>query len=291
MILITGATGNVGKEVIKKLAESKRPIRAFVRNRTQAREIAYPGVEIVEGDFAKPKTFTRALEGVESLFLLIPSSAEVEQQQCDFADAAQKSKVKHIVKLSQLGASSGAPGRFQRYHGAVENYILKLKIPHTFLRPNLFMQGLLNFRPTIASQGVFFAPLTHARISVVDVRDIGAVAAKTLTEPKHEGKIYELTGPEALTHAEMAEQLSQAVGKPIKHVEVSSEVMKEALLKNGMPAWQAEGVLEDYERYRKGEGEQVSPAVAEITGYEATYFAQFALDNSAKFAGKAAGKT
>jgi len=290
MILVTGATGNVGTEVIKKLAESKRPIRAFIRNRTQASHITQPGVEIVEGDFAKPKTFARALDGVETLFLLTPSSAEAEQQQCNFVDAAQKSKVKHIVKLSQLGASSNAAGRFQRYHGAVENYITKSKIPYTFLRPNLFMQGLLNFRPTIASQGVFFGPVSQARISIVDVRDIGAVAAKTLAEPRHEGKAYDLTGPETLTQAEMAEQLSQAVGKPIKHVEVSPEVMKEALSKNGMPAWQAEGVVEDYERYRKGEGEHISSAIHDITGYEATYFAQFALDNAAKFAGKAAGK-
>jgi len=206
-------------------------------------------------------------------------------------DAALKSKVKRIVKLSQLGANEKSPGRFQRHHGAVEQYITKSKIPYTFLRPNLFMQGLLNFRPTIASQGVFFAPVSQARISVVDVRDVGEVAAKTLSEPNHEGRAYELTGPESLTHAEMAEQLSQAVGKPIKYVEVSPEVMKEALVKNGMPGWQADGVVEDYEHYQKGEAEQVSSAVRDITGYEATYFAQFALDNSARFAGKAAGKT
>jgi uncharacterized protein YbjT (DUF2867 family) len=291
MILVTGATGNVGKEVIKQLAQNKQPARAFLRNRTQAREIALPGVEMVEGDFAKPKTFARAMDGVETVFLLTPSSAEAEEWQCDFVDAALKSKVKRIVKLSQLGANTKAPGRFQRYHGTVENYIIKSKIPYTFLRPNLFMQGLLNFRPTIASQGVFFAPVSHTRISIVDVRDIGEAAAKILTEPNHEGRTYELTGPEALTHAEMAEQLSQAVGKPIKHVEVSAEVMKEALLKNGLPAWQADGVVEDYEYYRKGEAEQVSSAVRDITGYEATYFAQFALDYSGKFAGKAAGKT
>jgi len=173
----------------------------------------------------------------------------------------------------------------------VENYIIKSKIPYTFLRPNLFMQGFLSFRHTIASQGMFFAPASHARISVVDVRDIGEVAAKTLAEPGHEGKTYDLTGPEALTHAEMAEQLSQAVGKPIRHVDVSPEVMKEALIKNGLPVWQAEGVAEDYEHYRKGDGQEVSSAIRDITGYEATYFAQFALDHAARFAGKAAGKT
>jgi len=290
MILVTGATGNIGTEVIRKLAEGKHPTRAFVRNRTQAREIALPGVEIVEGDFTKPKTFARAFEEIETLFLLTPSSADAEQQQCNFVDAAKNSKVRRIVKLSQLGAGTHASGRFQRYHGAAEQYILKSKIPCTFLRPNLFMQALLKFRPTIASQGVFFAPVSQARISVVDVRDIGAVAAKALTETKHEGKTYDLTGPEALTHAEMAEQLTQAVGKPIKHVEVSPEVMKEALLKNGLPAWQAEGVIEDYEHYRKGEAEHVTSAIRDVTGYEATYFAQFALDNATRFAGKAAGK-
>ena len=116
------------------------------------------------------------------------------------------------------------------------------------------------------------------------------MAAKVLTEPKHEGIAYDLTGPEALTHAEMAEQLSQAVGKPIKHVEVSPTAMKEALLNSGFPTWQAEGIVEDYDHYRKGEAEMVSPAIREITGYEPTYFAQFALDNAARFAGKAAGK-
>ena len=246
---------------------------------------------MVEGDFAKPKTFARALEGVEALFLLTPSSEHAEEQQCTWVDAARKSKVRHIVKLSQMGADEEAQGRFRRYHGAVESYIIESRIPYTFLRPNLFMQGLLNFRPTIASQGIFFAPVSQARISVVDIRDIGAVAARTLIEPNHEGKEYDLTGPEALTHAEMAEQLSQAVGKPIRHVEVTSEIMRDALLKSGISEWQADGIVEDYEHYRKGEGERVTSTVRDITGYEATWFAQFALDYSGKFASKAAGKT
>lgn len=290
MILVTGATGTVGTEVVRKLAEGKHPTRAFVRNRTQARQVAHPGVEVVEGDFTKPKTFTHALEGVETLFLLIPSSEHVEEQQCSFVEAARKSNVKHIVKISQLGAHEKAHGRFQRYHGAVENYIIKSKIPYTFLRPNLFMQGLMNFRPTIASQGVFFAPISHARISLVDVRDIGKVAAKTLTEPHPDNRVYELTGPEALTHAEIAEQLSQAVGKPIRHVEVSSETMKDALLKSGIQEWQADGIVEDYEHYRKGEAEQVTTAIRDVTGHDATSFAQFALDYSGKFASKAVGR-
>ena len=120
MILITGAAGNVGAELIKKLSERGTPARAFVRNRAQARAIALPGIEIVEGDFTKPETLTRALVGVDRLFLLIPSSSQVEKQQRGFVDAAKRSGVRHIVKLSQLGADTHSPGRFQRYHGAVE---------------------------------------------------------------------------------------------------------------------------------------------------------------------------
>jgi uncharacterized protein YbjT (DUF2867 family) len=150
-----------------------------------------------------------ALDGVDRLFLLIPSSSEVEQQQRHFVDAAKRSKVRHLVKLSQLAADEHAAGRFQRYHAAVEKHILKSDIPYTFLRPNLFMQGLFNFRSTIASRGAFYAPGGDARVSIVDVRDIASIAAKALTELGHAGKTYDITGPEALTHAEMAQQLSK----------------------------------------------------------------------------------
>jgi uncharacterized protein YbjT (DUF2867 family) len=288
MILVTGATGNIGKELVKILPGKGRPIRAFVRNRAQANAIALPGVEFVEGDFANPKTFTRALVNIDHLFLLIPSSSEVEQQQRNFVDAAKHAGIRHIVKLSQLGADENAAGRFQRYHALVEKHILKSGIPYTFLRPNLFMQGLLNFRSPIASQGAFYAPAGDAKVSVVDVRDIASIAARVLTESGHEGKIYDITGPEALTHAEMADQLSSALGKPIKFVDVPPEAMRQALLSFGMPAWQADGLVEDYEHYRRGEAAFLTSIVREITGCEPTTFSQFAKDYAARFVGKSA---
>ena len=230
MILITGATGNVGVELVKKLAGGRQRVRAFVHRRASARSIALPGIEIIEGDFAQPATFTRALVGIERLFLLIPSSSQVEQQQRNFVDAAKRSNVRHIVKLSQFAADESAPGRFQRYHGAVENYIRESCIPFTFLRPNLFMQGLLNFRSVISSRGSLYAPAGNAKVSVVDVRDIASLAARALTESGHEGKIYDITGPQALTHAEMADQLSWALAKPIKYVDVPPAAMKKRCL-------------------------------------------------------------
>jgi uncharacterized protein YbjT (DUF2867 family) len=168
MILVTGATGTVGAELVKRLSERGMPARAFVRNRAQAHATALPGIEIIEGDFTKPETFTRALVGVERLFLLIPSSSQVERQQRSLVDAAKSSGVRHIVKLSQLGADTHSPGRFQRYHGAVENHILRSGIAHTFLRPNLFMQGLLNSDPRFRRK-VHYSPRPETPKSVLSM--------------------------------------------------------------------------------------------------------------------------
>jgi uncharacterized protein YbjT (DUF2867 family) len=288
MILITGATGNNGAELIKRLSANGTAVRAFVRDKRKAHMIALPGVEIVEGDFSKPETFTPALTGVDRLFLLIPSSADVEAQQRNFADAAKHNGVKHIVKLSQLGADVHSSGRFQRYHGAVEEHIRNSGMNYTFLRPNLFMQGLLNFRSTISAQGVFYVAAGKAKVSIVDVRDIAAVAARVLTERGHEGEIYDITGPESLTHAEMADLLSEAAGRSVKYVDISPDSMRQGLLGIGMPVWQADGLVEDYEIYRRGEAGNITSTVQEVTGNAPTRFVQFARDYAREFRGQTA---
>jgi uncharacterized protein YbjT (DUF2867 family) len=123
------------------------------------------------------------------------------------------------------------------------------------------MQALLNFRSALSSQGTLFAAARNAKGSVADVRNIASVAERALTESGHEGKIYDITGPEALTHAQMAEQLSQGLDKPIKYVDVPLEAFREALLSFGLPPWQAERVVEDYEQYRRGEASLVTTTV------------------------------
>lgn len=289
MILVTGATGKIGFELIKRLFDRSLPVRVFVRDRSRARAIAFPGIEFVEGDFARPDTFTRALDGVDHLFLLIPSSANVELQQRNFVDAAKRARVKHIVKLSPLDANAGAPGRFPRYHAGVEQHILKSRVPYTFLRSNLVMQALLHFRSTIASQGTFSAPAGNTRVSVIDVRDIASVAVAALTCSEHENQTYELTGPEALTHAEMATELSETFGRPVKYVDVPPETMLQMLLDSRMPAWQAAGVIEDYDHYRRGEAAAITSAVRDVTQSQPTRFSQFAADYARQFLAQAVG--
>src|SRR5215212_6875442 len=216
MILVTGATGNNGTEIVKRLAaKADVQVRAMVRNRDRAGAITLPQVEVAEADFDRPATLLSALAGVGRAFLLTHSSERAQAQQIAFIDAARQSGVAQIVKLSQFDADVNAPGRFQRYHAVVEAALQESGLAYTILRPNLYMQGLFNFRSTIATQNAFYAAAGDAKVSVVDVRDIADVAVAALTEPGHEGKLYELTGPQALTHAEMAEALSKALGRQV----------------------------------------------------------------------------
>lgn len=214
----------------------------MVRSRERASVIAATNVEVIEGDFDLPATLLEAVAGVERAFLLTSSSERAEAQQIAFIDAARQSGVAHIVKLSQFGAEATSTGRFQRYHAAVEAALQASGIAYTFLRPNLFMQGLLNFRSTIATQSAFYAAASDGKVSAVDVRDIAEVAVAALTEAGHEGKTYELTGSQALTHTEMAEHLSRVLGRTIAFVDTSPEAMYDTLLNIGFPVWQAEGL-------------------------------------------------
>lgn len=292
MILVTGATGNNGLEILKQLSAQNLPVRAMVRNshserlhqRDRATAIStLPNVEIVAGDFDRPETLLNALAGVDRAFLLTNSTERAEAQQLAFVDAAKQSGVKHIVKLSQYAATAESPVRFLRYHAAVEAAIQASGMDYTFLRPNLFMQGLLNFRSTIATQNAFYAAIGDAKVSIVDVRDIAEVAVAALKQSGHEGKIYDLTGPEALTHADMAERFSVALDRPIAFVDIPPEAMREAVIGFGMPAWQADGLLEDYAHYRRGEAAAIASGVQDATGKAPRRFEDFARDYAAMF--------
>ena len=285
-LLITGATGNIGTELTKLLAAQGQPFRAMVRNpddqSAQALR-ALAGAEVVAGDFNDAVSLDQALAGIERAFLLTNSTAQAENQQLRFVAAARQAGVRHLVKQSQWAARADSPVRFLRYHAAVEQAIRATGLAYTFLRPNLFMQGLLAFKDAVKKQGQIFAPIGEAKISAVDVRDIAAAAAASLTEDGHENKIYDLTGPAALTHAEMAAELAAALGRPVAFVDVTSADLQHYLLQTGMDPWQAEGLLEDYAHYYLGEAAEVAPGVRQATGQLPRDFATFAHDYAGAF--------
>lgn len=192
MILITGASGTVGREVVAALEGRGAPVRAGYRTRPQN---VPAGVESVALDYDRPETIRPALPGVETLFLL---SNTVDPERA-VVDEARRAGVKRVVKLSvRRAAEEGYT--FGRWHRAVEKHIEASGLAWTFLRPSGFMQNFVNYMgETIRRESTIHSSARVGAVAHIDARDIGAVAADVLTESGHEGQAYELTGPAALT--------------------------------------------------------------------------------------------
>jgi uncharacterized protein YbjT (DUF2867 family) len=276
-VLVTGATGSTGSALLELLVSRGVGVRAMVRREGDATRLAAMGVDAVIADFDDEAASGNALQGVDRVYVVTPSSERAEDQQRRFIEVAAATGVQQVVKLSQLGADESSPVRFLRWHAAVERRIRELGVGYTFLRPNLFFQGLFAFAGTIAD----------ARVSAVDVRDIAAVAAAALTEPGHEGQTYTITGPAAITHSDIAEALSATTGREIEFVDVPPEEFR-ASLAGVLPDWQLDGLVEDYAHYRRGEAADVLSTVIDVTGVEPRDIADFARDYADRFTTPAA---
>jgi uncharacterized protein YbjT (DUF2867 family) len=222
------------------------------------------------------------MRGVERMFLLCAPVPDLAALEGNAIDAAKAAGVKHIVKLSVIGAAEAAH-TFAKPHHDVEEKLRKSGIRWTLLRCNGFMQNFLQFAGTIKSQDAFYSSGEKSKASWVDVRDIAEVAAKALTSAGHEGKAYELTGPEALSYGEIATKLSAALGRQIKYIAITPEQQREALLKAGLPQYSVDAILDLMRYYDSGNAERVSGDVERVTGRKATSFDQFARDFAAAF--------
>jgi uncharacterized protein YbjT (DUF2867 family) len=277
-ILVTGATGNVGSEVIKQLSSVTRDvnIKAAIHSVENAKKVRDDNkVEAVKIDYNKPEILAAAFKDTDKLFLLTHDSPKSAEHTSNLVSEAKKAGIRHIVKQSIMGADFKADVGIMRLHSQAEKIIEESGIPYTFLRPNEFMQNFINFHSP-----------SNAKVSLVDVRDIAAVAVKALTENgnnKHNNKIYLITGPEALSYHQMAEILSNATGKKISYVNISEEEARAAMKEIGMDDWLINTISELYDYFRKGYASQVFSAVEEVTGKKPISFSQFAKDYAETF--------
>ena len=287
MILVTGATGLNGSELVRRLSARGVPVRGLVRNTAKAGALStLPNVEIVEGDMAQPETLGGALQGVERAMLISSSDPAMFEVQSNFIEAARKAGVKYVVKLSGIMPEVDSPFRFARMHGEIERRLEASGMAFTNLRAGEFFPAYFRQVRSIVAKGALMLPMENARIASIDIGDIAEVAATILTGSGHEGKTYPLTGPEALSMAEVAEMLSAATGKPIQYVNVAPEEAKRANLAAGMPPYTADALFELFAERRKGKESQVSPVIPTIFGWQATRFDEFAARNAAIFRGE-----
>ena len=209
MILVTGATGLTGSELVRRLSAKGIPSRALVRNPAKATHLALlPNVEVVEGDMARPDSLTEALRGVDRAMLISSSDPTMVETQSSFIDAAKKAGVRHVVKLSGIIPELDSPFRFARMHAEIEQRLEASGVPFTHLRAGEFMPSYFRQVPSIVNRGILALPMADARIASLDIGDLAEVSIAVLTTSGHEGKTYPITGPESLSMSEVAEKLS-----------------------------------------------------------------------------------
>jgi uncharacterized protein YbjT (DUF2867 family) len=287
MILVTGATGHVGSELVRLLAAAGTPARALVHSPDKAAPIQRLGLETAVGDFEQPDTLDAAMAGCDRLFLLSPPTPRQPQQEQQVIDAAKRAGVAHVVKQSVPWADDPDAGLvFCRWHGQVEQHLEGSGLSYTLLRPSNFMQNFLMSAQPVADQGVLYGMTGEGRVAFIDTRDIAAVAAELLTSPGHQGTSYTLTGPEALTSAEVAERLSAATGHQVRYVDLPPEAFGQALAGAGLPGWLVDGLIEGNTMMAAGHAATVTDEVAKVAGRPPRTFEQFAADHRLEFGGQ-----
>ena len=271
MILVTGATGRNGSELTKVLSSKGVPVRALVHSPAKV-GLLPAGVEPVVADFTQPDFLAASLDGVDRAFLVTPPNEQAHVWQQHFIGAAQKAGVRHVVKLSMLGADANSRSRFQRQHGEIEQVLEQSGMNWTHLRPNFFMQTVAQY---IVGDD-FYAIEGERRVSVVDIRDVVRIAAAALTEPGHHGRAYEITGPAELSFPEIATQCSDATGRHLRLVTLPFQQAREVMASGGFPAWNIEGIVELHRWMETSSAATITDEVQRVGGEATHTFAQFA---------------
>jgi uncharacterized protein YbjT (DUF2867 family) len=285
-ILITGATGNVGGAALDNLGSTGAEVRALAHDEAKAQSLRDRGVETVVGNFLRPETLGPALEDVSTVFLLTPIHPQQVPQATNVIKVAKETgNDPRIVRLSVHQASHEAPTRISRQHAQIEDELASSGLPYTLIRPQSFMQNTLMTARTVASEGRIYQPFGNGRLGMIDARDIGEVAAKVLTEVGHGGEVYTLTGPAAISFYDVAQTLSEVLGKEVRYVPISLEKAKEAMLSRGIPEWRADALNEYAKAHSEGYSDWTTDDFERLTGHAATSYKKFASDFAQVFRG------
>lgn len=266
MICVTGATGTVGRELVQQLLAKGASFFIMARNEEAARKQFGDGVAIRTGDFSDVAGMTAIFKDVDRLFLLCAPGPFMADLESNAVAAAKAAGVRHVVKISAPGAATDAPAELLRMHGRVEAAIEQSGMAWTHLRPNGFMQNLWGPTQGIRKDASFRLSVGDATVPFVDATDIAAVAAAVLTEPGHEGKIYDITGSEAPTYHEVARVFAEALGRPVAYHPLSKDDCRALFLSEGLPEGLVGELVGYFELMAGGHAGKPTSAVRDVTG-------------------------
>lgn len=277
MILVTGATGNVGSEAARLLAARHQPTRALVRDPARA---PHGDIEIATGDFDRPDTLDAAMRGIDTVLLVSPA---VSAQEIAVIDSAARQGVSHVIKVTSK-ASADSPVDRRRGQAQIEAHLKATDLAYTLLRSNAYMQNLLALAPMIRQTGGFVMSAGDGQVGMIDARDVAATAAVIATAPKeHAGRTYRLTGPRLITYTDIAEELSAALGHPVEYRQISPGEHRAAMIQAGIPEAVATSNAQAFGLIAEGDAAWLSNDVKSITGTAPRPLRTFIADNVQAF--------
>lgn len=282
-ILVTGATGTIGRHVVPALAHHGHRPLAFGRD-PQRLAATHPGIQARVGDFGDPETLRAAMTGVDSVFLASPNTPDQVQHECAVIDAAAACGVRRIVKLSARGADETSPVAFWQWHAAIESHLKRSGVPYVALRPGFSMANVLGHADQVRDHDILPAPALATPVAMVHPADVAEVAAHLLaTDPFPTERVLELTGPQAVTFTQLAELLTDVAARPIAYAGGTDDQVRQSLDQRGVPAFVTDQILAIFDQLRTGAQAATTSAVTDVLGRPGRPVGAFLAENAAAF--------
>ena len=282
-ILVSGATGNTGSAVVNGLKTRGLDFAAMVRDPAKKEGLENDGIEAVLADFTDKATVKAALKGIDKAFLVCPPHPDMMQMEFNFIDEAIAAGLSHLVYISVIDVSETSPPHLGKWHVAVEEKLKNSKISYTILKPHSFMQNLLMNIPTVKAQGAIYTPMGDGKIPFVDARDIGEVAAQILASPAdYAGQTFNITGPTTHSFHDVANMLSDLVGKEVKYIAVPGDAAKQGMMGAGLPEWLADDLVDLNRKWSQGEASP-DPSAENILGKQGRTLLDFLQEHAFLF--------
>ncbi|WP_175917480.1 NmrA family NAD(P)-binding protein [Burkholderia pyrrocinia] len=273
-ILVTGATGNIGRELVTQLKAAGAHV---IASSNSGRVVE--GVETRRADLADAASLAHAFQGIDTLFLLLPLQADMVTLAGNAVAAARAAGVTHIVRSSGAGADAASPVAIGRVQGEIDRLVMESGIAYTITRPNCFMQNFVTFYADMIRGGALYLPQGDGKVSFVDVRDIAAVNATILRHPAdHAGRIYELTGGEALSNADVVARIGTVLGRKVEYVPVTDDAAIASMRAAGADAWSIDVLMSLNRMIAAGHAAAVSADVQALLGRAPIAFERFVAD-------------
>ena len=277
-ILVPGATGNIGSQLVPKLAAHEGiEVRAMVRDEAKAASLKEAGAELSIGLYEEADSVGAAVEGIDTMVLITAPNPDAHEQASAVLSAAKDAGVRKVVRMSAIGASIDGPTDNTRLHGQTDDLVQSSGLAHVILRPHFFMQNLFGSAESIAGDGNMYLGMGDGKLGMVDVRDVVDSAEQSVISDDYDGQILTLTGRNSITLHEAANVLSEAMGRTVNYVPVSPDMVEQSLRDLWGP-WGAK-VMRDYSQaYSDNWGDFTTDAVQKLTGHPSRSFEDFAKE-------------